>query len=422
MSKDRVAILTTFQDINPSYSLSGIVTDQYRMLAEHGHPVDLFTCTRFNTKTVPEHVSIKSKIPFAHLIDYRTKRELTSDHKKTVEETCDMMRKELKDTPIVLTHDFLFTGWNLPYGLGLLKASGYLPNTRWLHWIHSVPTAHKDWWQIRSWGPHHKMVYPNKTDMILVAEQYQGSLENVRCVHHIKDLRTWFDFHPITCRFIRQYPAIMQADVVKVYPAAVDRLLSKRVREVIIIMSEIKKRNKSVCLVIAAQWATGDEQKREVESYKRIAQSTGLIPDKEIVFTSDFEPPKYDAGIPKRFLRELMLCSNVFIFPTREESFGLIYPEAVLSSAVIPMLNRSLRMLQEVGGNQGLYFDFGSFSEEYKQKDLEKYYKDLASIILGRMNRNESVTAKTFMRQTYNYDNLYFNEYEPLFAEAKTWK
>ncbi len=116
-----------------------------------------------------------------------------------------------------------------------------------------------------------------------------------------------------------------------------------------------------------------------------------------------------------------MLCTNLFIFPTREESFGLVFPEACLSSAVIPMANKSLRMLSEVAGNNGLYFDFGSYHHEVHHKNASKYYADLATIILGRMQQNESVMIRTYMRQTYNYDNLYFNEYEPLFAESKTW-
>ena len=115
------------------------------------------------------------------------------------------------------------------------------------------------------------------------------------------------------------------------------------VREVILIMSEIKKRQKSICLVIAAQWATGTQQKENIESYKRLAIAANVIPDKELIFTSDFESPKFDVGIHKQFLRELMLCTNIFIFPTREESFGLVFPEACLSSAVMPMANKSLR-------------------------------------------------------------------------------
>lgn len=419
--KDRVAILTTFQDFNPSYSLTGIVTDQYRMLHEHGHGVDLYVCERFNKSTAPEGMNIKPLIPFAHLTDYDCKKDLKPQHQETVEKTCEILTRELKDTQIVLAHDFLFVGWNLPYGLGILKASHFLPKTIFLHWIHSVPTSHKDWWEVTTYGPNHKMIYPNDTDKILVAEQYQGELEDVRCIHHIKDLRTWFDFCSDTCRFISKHPAVMQADVVKIYPASVDRLTAKRVREVILIMGEIKKQSKSVCLVIVAQWATGRTQKENLGNYRNIASAMKLTPD-EVIFTPDFEPPKFDVGIHKRFLRELMLCSNLFVFPTREESFGLVFPEACLSSAVLPMYNKSLRMLGEVCGNHGLSFDFGSYHHDVHHKNATQYYSDLATIILGRMRQNEAITVRTFMRQTFNYDALYFKEYAPLFAEAKTWR
>jgi hypothetical protein len=173
--------------------------------------------------------------------------------------------------------------------------------------------------------------------------------------------------------------------------------------------------------VIAAQWATGRTQKQNIDHYKSIATQVGLVPDVDFIFTSDFESPKFDVGIPKRFLRELMLCANVFIFPTREESFGLIFPEVCLSSAVIPLANKSLRMLGEVAGNNGLFFDFGSFHHSVTNKNTARYFSDMAGLILGRMEQNESVKIKTYMRQTYNYDNLYYREYEPLFSETRTW-
>jgi hypothetical protein len=327
----------------------------------------------------------------------------------------------LKDFDIVIAHDWTFQGWNLPYGLGLIQVARKLPHVRFFHWIHSIPSRHSDWWCINKWGHNHRLVYPNKTDAIQVAEQFRTDLSKVRTIHHIKDLRSFWEFHSETCDFIKQYPAVMQADVVKIYPASIDRLAAKRVKEVIIVLSEMKKKNKSVCLVIASQWATGRQQKESINNYKQIAKAVELIPDKEVIFTSDFKSPKYDAGIPHRILRELFLCSNYFLFPTREETFGLVLPEACLCG-VLPMMNRSLELLREVSGNNGLFFDFGSFNKDVTHSDASKYYKDLANISLGRMNRNEALMAKTYMRQRYNWDYLYINEYVPAFAESKLWK
>ena len=79
-------------------------------------------------------------------------------------------------------------------------------------------------------------------------------------------------------------------------------------------------------------------------------------------------------------------------------------------------------MMGEISGNHGLHFDFGSYHHNVTHKNAGKYYADLAIILIGRMVQNESIMIKTFMRQQFNYDALYYNQYEPLFAEAKLWK
>jgi len=379
----KIAILTNFMDFNPGYSLTGIVKDQVIMLLRNGHKVDLFVNSQYNMKSgVPvseeeitkfggdtKNYQMIQKIPFQNLTDYRL-------------------------------------------------ASPKLPNVKgWYHWVHSMPSALRDWWIIKQYGPKHKIVYPNYTDRIQAAEQYRGTVSDVCVVPHIKDIRSWFDFHPDTCRFIDKYPSVLSADVVQLLPASVDRLESKRVREVCKIMSGIKSQGRSVCLIIANQWATGRQQKQDVDKYRMQAVRDGLVDQKELIFTSDFESPKFDVGIPQRMIRELFLCSNLFIFPTREESFGLVVPEAALSGCFL-VLNRSLQMQREVSGNEALFFDFGSCHNEHTVEN-ERYWSDIGFIVSGRMKENEAIKSKTFARQTYNMDNLYNAFYMPMMAEAR---
>lgn len=417
----KVAILTNMMEFLPGYSLTGIVKDQARMLARYGHEVHLFVNDQYNGETFSDDVILEKKIPFAHLIDYTSQNDITEDHKKTVKATSAMLRKELADFDFAFTHDFVFTGWFMPYGLGCIEASKNLPDLHWLHWIHSVPTRMSDWWTIRAYGPAHKIIYPNAHDIIQAAEQYRGYIDNVRAIHHIKDLRSWFDFAPETCELIDQVPGIMQADIVQILPASVDRLSAKRVREVILIFSHLKRMGRSVCLVIANQWATGRQQKQSVQEYIVLASQAGLVPGKEVIFTSEIKA-EYEVGISKRMVRELFQCSNLFIFPTREESFGLVVPEASLAGGVLMILNKSLGMQREVSGGNALYFDFGSYNHQFHALDENAYLKDIAIIILGRMRQDESIMSKNFARQHYNYDYLYANEYAPVMAEAKLWQ
>lgn len=425
----KIAILTNHMEMNPGYSLTGIIEDQIRMLTDYGHDVHLYVNSGYNDNNWPiaddlvDKFTLHKKIPFAHLKDYNSQNDLTAEHKDTVHDTKTMLIEDMQDIDVAFTHDFIFQGWFMPYGLAVKQASAHLETTRWMHWIHSVPTSHYDWWDIAKWGPKHKIIYPNSADRILVAEQFRSEIKYVRTIRHIKDLRSWEDFGDNSRAFIKQYPAIMSADIVQVYPASVDRLKAKRVHEVIQIFSEIKKRGYSVCLVIANQWATTTQHKQNIDEYKRIAGSRGMSPGEDLIFTSDFQAPKYEVGIPKKFLRELMKCANLFIFPTREESFGLVLPEAGLGG-VLCVMNKSLIMQREVGGGEecGLYFDFGSYHSQHNIENPEGYFKDIAFIILGRMKESEVLQAKTYHRQTYNWDNLYNKDYLPVMAERMNWK
>ncbi|GAG09663.1 unnamed protein product, partial [marine sediment metagenome] len=250
---------------------------------------------------------------------------------------------------------------------------------------------------MRQYGNKHKISYPNRTDIRRVAEQFKGEIEDVRVIPHPKDLRSWFDFGPISRALIDTYPDIMQADVVQIYPASTDRLEAKRVELVIRTFGEIKKMGYSVMLVIANQWATGRGKKENIQRYTQIARRSGMELG-EICFTSNWRK-EYVTGLPKEALRELFMCSNLFLFPTREETFGLVLPEACLSGGVLPVLNKSLQNQMEISGMHADYIDFGSFDSSAPAASDPQFPKAVAEIIMGRMLRNESIMTKTYMRQ-----------------------
>jgi glycosyltransferase involved in cell wall biosynthesis len=282
-----------------------------------------------------------------------------------------------------------------------------------------VPSQNYDWWKIKDYGRTHKLVFPNGTDAVRVAEAFKGELEDVRIIPHIKDPRSWCRFDSETRRFIDDHPNVLQGDIIQVYPASTDRLESKRIGVLIDIFGAIKKRGLKVCLVIANQWAQGREEQQPLKPYYNRALKQDLVKDEDFIFTSDWDPERYGTGIPRRILQELQLLHNLFVFPTREESFGLVGPEAAMSGAFM-VLNRNLDMMREVFGNNGLQMDFGSFHNEFKPPHKE-YYRDVAIIILGRMYNNESIRTRTFCRKAYNYDALYIHIYEPLLMESKLW-
>jgi len=424
----KIAVLTNFQDFCPGYSLTGIVSDQMSMLTRYGHDVHLFICTSYNRESIADlqanhpNVTIRPVIPFAHLIDYTSKKDITTEgdhekhnHQMLIDKTKDILVTELADFDHVYTHDWIFTGWFLPYGLGCVEASKQLSKIKFFHWIHSIPSVNRDWWRIKEYGPNHKLVFPNSSDAIQVAEQYTGELDDVRAIPHFKDMRSWFDFGTESCEIIDAVPSLMQADVVQILPAGSDRLSAKRVDFVIKIFGYLKQQGLSVCLVVANQWATGRQRKQCLAPFDLIAQQAGLEPGKDFVFTSDIDK-KFENGLNKKTLRELFLLSNLFIFPTREETFGLVVAEAAMSGCFM-VLNKSLGVQKEISGNMALYFDFGSFNHHFEIKDPKNYFSDIALIITGQMMHENSIMTKTYFRKHNNWDSLYHKYYMPIMAE-----
>lgn len=422
----KIAILTTFQEFDPWYSLTGIVRDQIRMLTEYNNEVFLIVNERFkNTKNPIDnpHCTILPRLPFAHLHDYKGDEPLKEEHQKTIDDTKIMLLNTIEEFKIetILSHDIVFTGWNKPYALAIQQLKGKTPDTYWLHWIHSVPSAFAPWWQMSEYGDNHKLVYPNRTDIIRVAESWRTNTSSVRVIPHIKDLRIMYDFDEATCEIIDHYPALMQADVVQIYPASSDRFEAKRVEEVIKIFGAIKSLGHSVCLFIANQWATTQKHYANLMEIYAMGEKYGLTPGKNLIFSSLFPDNKYKVGVPSKILYQLMQLSNLFVFPTREETFGLVLPEVSLASGALCILNSSLKMQIEVSGMNTLFFDFGSYSNivNKEPEEWDNYLKQIAIVTLGRMQENDSILTRTFMRKKYNYDSLYAKYYAPIMAEMR---
>lgn len=420
----KIAILTNFMEINPGYSLTGIVEDQITMLVRHGHDVHLFVNEKFSPQDSHSlnGAALHKTIPFSHLVDYEDADQMSDEHFQVANRVCNLIANELADFDFIYTHDWALTGWNLPYARGIYEVSRKrsVRHVRWLHWIHSIPSAGRNWWNIKMYGPAHKLVFPNKTNQVHVAAQFHGEMDDIRVIPHIKDLRSWFEFHPDTWEFFDEFPTVMQSEITQIYPAGSDRLTHKRVDVLIKLFAYLKRKGKSVSLIIANQWATGRQPKENIEHMIRLAVRNGLRRNEDIIFTSDWDK-RFENGIPRRILREIMLCCNLFIYPTREESFGLVGPESALSGAKMMVLNKSLDMQMEVHGFTGLYCNFGSFEQGFDPPDLDAYYSDLASLIIAKMKHDDAVQSATHHRLTHNMDALYHNYYEPIMQEAKVW-
>lgn len=421
----RIGILTNFLEFHPGLSLTSIVRDQITMLSRYGHEVTVFVADKYTDHNwkldARGEYTLRKVVPHPSLTDYAKIEQLSEEHKISVKNIVWVLEKECADLDVVFTHDFIFTGWKLPYALALREVSHKLKNVAWLHWIHSVPRMNHDWWDLQAYSPRNKIVIPNRVHKRLTAQQYRTDFSDVKCVPHIRDIRIWEDFCQEAWDFIDAHPGILQADVVQCYPASTDRLEPKGLDKVIAAFGAIKNYGKSVALICANQWATGTQPKENIIEYQEMAYRYGLSAN-EFMFTSQFREPDFETGIPHHFLRDLYKLSNVFFFPTIEESFGLTLPEVILSSGCMPVLNFNCTVLHEITNYRGLFFDYPAVGKDVTHpKGESDFNKAVAGILIDQMAEEEAVSSRTYVRKTFNMDAIYANYYEPLLQSTRAW-
>ena len=421
----RVAILTSLKEFNTSYSLVSVVQGQAEALVKYGHQVGLFVCEHLDPETwewcrvsPANRFSLINAIPeIEDRICYVKRSDLTPGHRNLADNLHAGLKPLLESYDVILTHDLIFTGWNMPYAEALMKLCADLPDKPFFHWIHSIPGNRFDWWDLSLYGRNSTLVYPTSSDIFRVAERFKCSVRDALTVPHIVDLRIIDNFSAAGCAFINDYPALMSADVVQIFPASSERLRGKGLDRLILAFSELKRRGHSVCLICANQHTNPQNRIENLQWYRGIAERNGLRRG-EFAFTSNWQGGRYSTGIPRTLLRDISKCSNVFLNPSIAESFGLVTPEASLWGGVIPIHNESLDCQSEIAGGRGLYVKMGSFKAPWQPRNEGVFFKDLADIIEDQLRRDQAAAQRTHYRQTLNMDFVYKQYYEPLLRKG----
>lgn len=414
MQKASVAIVAALQSDDPWYSLTSVVKAQARMLSSYGHKVSLFVLEDYDGCNMAG-IPVRRVIPSTKLTDYRSIDFVSEEHVDVSNRAASELSSWLRGFDFVFTHDLVFTGWNLPYALAIRSVSDFCRDLRWLHWIHSYPGGHKDWWDLNHYAGDHKIVFPTKSGIPTIATSFRTQEDHIISIPHIKDIRNELKFNKATNEIIELFPAILQADIVQCYPSATDRFDSKGIKDLISVFSMLKKSGKTVCLIIPNQYSNRRDSKLvdPIRYYEKVARRCGLRPYEDAIFTSEILNGKYAEGLPHKVVSDLMACSNLFVFPSRSESFGFVLTEAVLNGSCIPVLNPSAPAQLEVVCNHGIKFDFGDGRDMVvSDKTTAERYDRLIADIICEFEGNKSIQARTYVRQHYNRDVIYEKYYK----------
>lgn len=415
---NKIAVLSTFYSWDKAYSLVSVVEEQLLMLKEGGYQPILFVHDNFNADDqVPEGIEIRKVVPRFKLVDYSSCQPVQSGFYDEVKIVKEALLQNMQDIDAVFTHDWIFQGWFLQYNLGMREAAKTL-KCKWFHWIHSAPSPRPE----KLEAPHDcryktmensKLIYMNNYDVLRLAEMYGATLDDVRVVYNPLDLRNGMS--PFVKGLVKKYN-VLEKDVVQVYPVSSTRFSGKQVDKVIRILSEIKKQGKSVCFICPNAHANADKEKKEIQKLIDKGIEWGLSRG-DMIFTS-LEGKEYEGGIPKEQVLELFKFSNLFIFPTLSENCPLILLEAAANKCLL-VLNEDFPPLRDFFGENALYWKFSSLIATTTYPDEDKFYKEVAWIILGELAKNKPLNSFNKLKQKFNRKWIMQNQLSPILYEQR---
>jgi glycosyltransferase involved in cell wall biosynthesis len=420
----RILILTNLTVVDQMLSIASVVQDQCTMLVRHGHEVHVAVNSSCgDCDAVARFFGVASSLMFPfELLEYQSPGHAIEHNKVHVQSVCDALWWRVLEYDVVFTHDLVFSAFNLPCAEAIRLLSAETKHVRFYHWVHSVPTVRAEWWDLCRYGDNHSLVYLNDVDVRHVADIWRCDTCRISVIPPACDPRIFWEFSEETWTFIDSLPALMTASFVQIYPASGDRLESKGLRQLLAVFGAVKRAGASVCLVVADSHVTGARKRQDREYYRRIAERHGLTPA-EFCFSSDEDHGGHETGLPRRMLRELMLLSDVFVFPSRGESFGKCLYESAMTG-VLPVLNVGTDYMLQMREHFGSIpmARFGSFQSTVDDTKCTTSLDSIAGRIIIDVEGSPALRAKRYVRQKLNIDALYRDCYEPILTQTQKAK
>jgi len=431
----RVCFLTNYYDYLKSFSPLILTEEQIKMFLKAGYkPVAIVT-----EGFTPPDDSYFNKIELRMI--HNVFRDDDKYKDKSFEDDVNMLafeiEKHLKDVDVVITHDLLYMPDYTKYNLAARIVAKKNPKLKWLHWIHSCTPINllSDMRQkfidvfpsiVDKPFPNSLAVFPNTYDIPRVAKSLGFKEKDVRCVPHPIDYCKYNKFEKDTIKLVEDRN-LLDADAICVYPLRLDR--GKQPHIVLEIMAEVKNRGKSTRVIFIDLQSNSqdpnDDKFKYREELKQQAIDLGFNKD-EVIFTSEFIP-EWNLEVSRSVVADLMRLANVFILPSRSETFSLVALEAEIQGASI-VLNQDFPPMRSIYHDMAHYRRFssniditadikdanGDTNTEYS--DRKGYMSEIASTIIGDLNKNP-LKGMTYFRKNNNMNVIFLNYIEPLLGE-----
>lgn len=409
----KVALFTTFFEVESGYSLVGVAETQIRMLLDNGYEPVVLVQDNFTFPDPPSlwskaMVDIRPVIPFMHLST--DVHEEFEERSKQIESA---LEENLADVDVCITHDIMLQKFYKEHNWAARRYAKTRPDLLWLHWIHSYPSGGSAKYPDsgRHSSPPGYLVYPNDSDRGGVCQAYglggkEWKVKVNRSGHAIDPLLLW-PYDKLTVD-LATAADLFTGDVTAVYPARLDK--GKQPEKIIMLMAGVQKAGYEPRLLVIDWQSTGSRFQKYIDELLDMADWMGL--KGKVNFTSRLDD-RCSQGVPRKVVVELMDMTNVYIHPSRVETYSLVTHEAMLRGNLC-CLNYDFPATRELFGSNALYFDFESDrnGRTYEPSE-EKFWEDEAKRLLAELQNERALMGRTRAMQEWSPQTLW-KTFEPL--------
>lgn len=366
------------------------------------------------------------KTKFLSSVAYQDPPVINDMFNEDVDLIFNQLNEIIPDGSTVITHDLIFLPDYTKHHLAARRLAEQSQGIRWINWVHSATgpntliqeremygEAYKQ--LLESKFPNSIVAYPNAQDIPRVARNFHYEEFEVIEVPHSTDPVE--GLHPIVQRLYHDR-RLGEAEVLMVYPIRFDR--GKKPEMHVRAVAALKEIGVKAHTVYCDFQSTGGDKVVYKNEVKQLAERLGVEDD--ITFLSEFDD-MCQLEVDHKIILDLFTLSNIFLLPSRSETYSLIAQEAMLKGNLC-ILNYDFPAFRQIYGKKALYrqfdgaeiaFDGFDGKTDTTHSDIDAYFKERFAIpIKGWLENDKVLAGKTWVRTRRNPDYVFQNYIEPL--------
>lgn len=416
-----VYILTNFSQYLKSYSPIVVVREQCKMLLRAGYEPVMITTEGWE----PPKEDILSTVKTEHLYPSGGHDIVDDIFESDVLDIYGRLEAIIPKDSVVITHDLIFLPDYVKHNIAARRLAEKRPSIKWLHWIHSATSPNTLIQERSIYGDQYKelllskfpnsiICYPNAQDIPRVAKNFSFEEDQVVEVPHSTDPTEGMG------RLVQRLydeKKLSEAEVLCIAPMRLDR--GKNPGMIVRLMAGCMEAGLSSHVVFCDFQSTGDDKVTLRNETNDLAKDLDVLD--RVTFLSEFDGEAI-LEVDHQTVLDLFTLSNVFVLPSRSETYSLVAQEAMLKGNFC-ILNQDFPAFRQIYGKNAIYRQFDGSEVDFSGQDgqintthsnIDAHFRDMGINLKYWLENDKVLRAKTWVRIQRNPDYVFRNYIEPL--------